>query len=373
MLSELTTKVKNKNESIENMCTFMSTLPKHSKSAGMNKNNKNLVLSLKPCADEKTYYRFRLLAFNGINSDRDDPHICRFVHQVWGKDPEKGYPVLEDEIVCPVSPHVHVEGNKYNACKVCDAANKYFVAFKESNWQDKEANRKNKQFGRKYQAIVPVYVVNDPNFDGNNNKFKVLIFNDKKFYKEFRSKIEKASLSNNVFNAANAVDCCIHVAEVPEVRNEGKPTEYVYKAKKIDKIVFSNKPYDIPSITKETVDAMGFDDTYYVTSSPREILAFYNKYCTVSNDDIPDDDIVQVHDVAPTVPVVKKTNTVTNTVVENPVAAPADDIDLNDLATDPDNDGLDADLDNVASVNAEEKDKSTDTVDAEDLLAGLDL
>ena len=72
------------------MCTFMSTLPKHSKSAGMNKNNKNLVLSLKPCADEKTYYRFRLLAFNGINSDRDDPHICRFVHQVWGKDPEKG-------------------------------------------------------------------------------------------------------------------------------------------------------------------------------------------------------------------------------------------------------------------------------------------
>ena len=70
------------------MCTFMSTLPKHSKSAGMNKKNKNLVLSLKPCADEKTYYRFRLLAFNGINSDRDDPHICRFVHQVWGKDPE---------------------------------------------------------------------------------------------------------------------------------------------------------------------------------------------------------------------------------------------------------------------------------------------
>lgn len=132
------------------MCTFMSTLPKHSKSAGVNKKPKNLVLSMRPCTDDQTYYRFRLLAFAGINSDRDDPHICRFVHQVWGTHPEKGYPVLEDEIVCPVSPYVHVEGNKYGACKVCDVANKYFIAFKESNWKDKEAAKKNKLFGRKY-------------------------------------------------------------------------------------------------------------------------------------------------------------------------------------------------------------------------------
>jgi len=173
-----------------------------------------------------------------------------------------------------------------------------------------------------------------------------------------------------VFNAANAVDCCIHVAEVPEVRNEGKPNEYIYKAKKIDRIVFSNKPYDIPSITKETVDAMGFDDTYYVTSSPQEILAFYNKYCTVSNDDIPEDDIVQVHDAPAAAPAAKKTNAVTNTAVENPApaAAPADDIDINDLATDPDNEGLD-----VPEAPAEEAKSPADTVDADDLLAGLDL
>ena len=346
----------------------MTTLPKHSKTAGLKNKSKNLVLSLKPCADEKTYYRFRLLAFNGINSDRDDPHICRFVHQIWGKDPEKGFPVIEDEIVCPVTPYVKVEGNKYNACKVCDAANKYFIAFKESNWKDREACKKNKLFGRKYQAIVPVYVVNDPNFDGNNNKFKVIIFNDKKEYQAFRAKIEKQLMTNNVFNASNAVDCCIHVASVPEVRNEGKPNEYVYNAKKIDKIIFSNKPYDIPSITKETIDAMGFDDTYYVTSTPAEIQAFYSKHCIVSNDDIPEDDTLTRIDAQPSHQV-KKTNNVSTTQVEN-VKAPTDDLDINDLTEDPDNAGLD--LPDSDSSNEKETSKSDD-VDAEDLLADLDI
>ena len=94
---------------------------------------------------------------------------------------------------------------------MCDIANKYFVTFKESNWTDKAAAKKNKEFGRKYQAIVPVYVVNDPVYEGNNNKFKVIIFNDKKKYQDFRDRIEKASTQYCVFNGVNAVDCCIHV------------------------------------------------------------------------------------------------------------------------------------------------------------------
>ena len=39
----------------------MSTLPKHSKSNGGKQ--KSLVMTLKPCPDEKSYYRVRLLAF----------------------------------------------------------------------------------------------------------------------------------------------------------------------------------------------------------------------------------------------------------------------------------------------------------------------
>ena len=352
----------------------MTSLPKNSKSAGVNKKPKNIVLTMRPCADENTYYRFRLLAFSSSGkNDRDDPHIVRFVHQIWGTHPEKGYPVLEDEIVCPVSPHVHVEGNKYGACKICDVAGKYWAAYSDSGFKDKDAGKKNKMFGRKYQAIVPVYVINDPNYDGNNNKFRVIIFNDKKQYTEFRQKIEKASIANHVFNGTNAVDCCIHMAEIPTVVNEGKPTEYVFKKREIDKIKFTTKPYDIPSITKETVDAMGFDETFYVTSTPDDINAFYKKHCTVSNDDIPDDDDEEVNVFSapskPAAPIAKNNDVQPmKTVNTSKQAIPSIDDDLvsDDLATDPDDIGLD-----IPSSNSNDNTISND--DAQALIDELDI
>lgn len=348
------------------MCTFMTSLPKNSKSAGVNKKPKNLVLTMRPCADGDTYYRFRLLAFGSDGrNDRDDPHIIRFVHQIWGTHPEKGYPVLEDEIVCPVSPHVHVEGNRYNACKICDVAGKYWASYSDSNFKDKDAGKKNKMFGRKYQAIVPVYVINDPNYEGNNNKFRVIVFTDKKEYTDFRQKIEKASMTNCVFNGKNAVDCCINIQEHATVVNEGKPTQYTFKKRQIEKIKFTTKPYDIPSITKETVDAMNFDETFYTTSTQDDINAFYKKYCVVSNDDIPDDDDEDVKVFsAPAKPTpVTKTNDVIPASTQNdkPQEVPAIE---DDLVTDPDDVGLDV----PTSTSADSSD-----IDAEQLLAGLDL
>lgn len=270
------------------MCTFYSSLPKKAKSVGTKK--RNLLLSMKPCPDATSYYRFRLLAFNSPNTDRDYPWIQRFTHVKWGTHPEKGYPMIVDQVTCPVTPHVHVEGNRYNACKMCDVANKYFIRFKESDYKDKEAGKLNKEFGRKLEYIIPVYVVNDPNYEANNGKFKVITFNDKKIYEEFKAKVEKQSMISNVFNGENAADCCIHVSEVSEIKNKDQPNEYTWKHKVYDKIVFTNRPYSIPSITKEAVDNMGFDDEYYTSSTSEEIEAFYKKWCTVSNDDIPEDD-----------------------------------------------------------------------------------
>lgn len=172
------------------------------------------------------------------------------------------------------------------------------MALKESNWRDAIARQKNREFGRKYQAVVPVYVVNDPNYAGNNRKFKVIIFWDKKQYQDFEEKIKRASMTKCVFNGKQAVDCCIHMSEVPEVRNEGQSNEYVYKAKVIDRITFSKDPYDIAAITKEAVDAFPFDETYYVQSTKEEIRDFYDKYIKISNNDIPDDDDIEVYSKA---------------------------------------------------------------------------
>lgn len=351
------------------MCEFMSSLPKRSKSAGQRTAKKNLVISLKPCPDEKSFYRFRLLAFSSSSkNDRDDPHIIRWVHQAWKKDPEKGFPILENEITCPVTPHVHVEGDRYHACKVCDMANKYFLAFKESGWKDKEANRKNKELSRKFNACIPVYCVNDPNYDGNIGKFKVLIINDKKFYQEFRSKIEKQLLKTPVFNGKGAVDICIHVGETVETFNEGQPNERSFKKKVWDKIVFSTKPYDIPSITKETVDAMGFDEEYYTSSTPEEILAFYNKYCKVSNDDIPDEDEIPVYKP-------ESEDKDTGAAVMAEVNSNNEEV-ANDLAEDPDNEGLDVVEEATKEASAEpSKNEATPSndIDADDLLGELGL
>lgn len=281
------------------MCTFISSLPKKSVTKGTNKKS-SLVCAIRPCPDEpngdKTWYRFRLLAFKSAKTNRDYPIIERFVHQHWGKN-DKGQPVMDDEIVCPVTKWTDWEGDRYG-CPVCQYANQNFLALKESNWRDATARQKNREFGRKYQAIVPVYVVNDPNYAGNNGKFKVIIFWDKKQYQAFEEKIKKASMTKCVFNGKQAVDCCIHMSEVPEVRNEGQPNEYVYKAKVIDRITFSKDPYDIDAITKEAVDAFPFDETYYVQSTKEEINDFYNKYIKISNNDIPDDDDIEVYSKA---------------------------------------------------------------------------
>ncbi len=352
------------------MCTFHSQLPKRSKSNGTEK-RKNMVLSLRPCPDKdskQTWYRFRLLAWSAPEkNDRDDPFIERYVHQVWKKN-DKGYSVIDDEVVCPVTKHVHVDGNRYDACPNCKLANQHFITWKEAKWKDREAAKKNKEIGRKYQGIVPVYVRDDPNYPQNNGQIKVIIFGNKspskkelesgeynkfEYYDEFRKIVEKASQTACVFNGKQAVDCCVHVIEVEDVINEGQPNEYKFKHKVIDKITFTkpDKAYDIPAITKELVTNCGFDEEYYTAATPEELQAFYNRHYKISNDDIPEDDGVQVYETSKSTPAKSKPNS-TPLAFENN-AAKTDDI-------------SDSDLDDLTSSNEEPAEKS-DEEPAEEL------
>lgn len=219
---------------------------------------------------------------------------------------------------------------------------------------------------------MPVYVVNDPNYEGNNGKLKVIIFGDKKQYDAFVKKVESQLMVANCFNGVKAVDCCMHMSEVPEVRNEGQPTEYVYKSKVIDKITFTKaeKAYDIAAITKESVDNFPFDATYYVSSTPDELKAFYDKYIKVSNDDIVDDEEVEVFD-APKKETVTKTNAVEAAPSQNEA------VQTDDISDDEANaltDEVDA-LDVAPSDSAVSAKPTEDAPDkeVEDLLKDLDL
>lgn len=362
------------------MCTFLSTLPKKSKTAGSN-TKRNLVLGLKPCPDtetEKTWYRFRLLNFSSKSSDRDHPFIQRYIHQKWRTN-DKGYQEIEDEVICPVTKWIEWEGNRYESCPMCKYAGQQYNALRESNWKDADARRKNREFSRKYQAIIPVYVVSDPNYEGNNGKFKVIIFNDKKFYEEFLKKIEKQLLSANCFNGVNAVDICMHMIEKTNIANEGQPNEYTWKSREIDKIVFSKKPYDLPAITKNAVDEFPFDETYYIGSTAEELKTFYNKYIKISNDDIveDEDDNITVYD-SPKEKPVAKTNSVKTTNYENDLAEDEenlDDVELDSITLDADSidtDDIDEQLPVKQSSTKTAKDDE-DELNVDDLLDGLDI
>lgn len=379
------------------MCTFLSTLPKKSKTQGTNK-RRNLSLGLRSCPDkdgQTSWYRVRLLNFSSKTCNRDFPFIARYVHQKWGVS-EKGFPTVLDEVVCPVTKFVDWEGDRYD-CPICKYAQQQYSALRESNWKDADARKKNREWSRKFQGIVPVYVVDDPNYEGNNGKFRVLIFNNKapskkdiesptfnkyNYYDEFVKIVEKQLLKANCFNGVNAVDCCIHVSMVKHVNNEGQPNEYRWESKEIDKITFlkAEKAYDIPQITREAVDAFPFDDEYYVSSTIDELRAFYDKYikvAAVSSADIDDsDDEVRVYD-APKAEAVAKTNAVkTDSVLEN-AETPALTAN-NDVSTDELDDILGETEEKTESkipapVQMKTEAEKLDEESVDDLLAGIDL
>ena len=314
------------------MCTWMTELPAHSQN-GETPRKPNLALYIKP-TPPKEYYRFRLLGFKSAKSDRDYPFITRFIHTVWveGEDGKRH----TENVVCPVTPFVkkNWKGDPMNDCPICRFANANFVAWKQSGWKDKESAKKNKEFGRKFEALIPVYVVNDPNYQQNNGHFRVFTISDKDVYNQFVKLVQEKSREAVVFNGKNALDFYMRYEMIEEVLRQGQPNEYVWKHPVLKQMGFTNKPYDIPQITKEAIDDFPFDETYYVGATMSELEDFYNRHIKVSNDDIPDDEEITL--VQPTQKkFVEKTNSIENTEVASqpkddgkPLAdMPFDDID----------------------------------------------
>lgn len=274
------------------MCTFMTELPARVKGAD-NERKPNLIVYIKP-TEGKDFYRFRLLAFKSAKSDRTDPFISKYIHQVWfeGEDGKRH----SEAITCPVSPYVKEKwnGDPMNDCPICRFANANFIAWKQSNWKDKEAARKNREFGRKFEVLIPVYVISDPVYEQNNGHMRVFAFNDKEQYKTFIKLIREKSQEGCVFNGQNAFDFYIKFKTTEEVLRKGQPNEFIWRHAVLDRMGFTTKAYDIPAITKEAVDDFPFDETFYLINTKSELQDFYDRHIKISNDDIPDEDEIEV-------------------------------------------------------------------------------
>lgn len=351
------------------MCTFISSLSRQSSTIiGAKKKNVAGELYLRECKDAKTYYRVRLLGFSS-KAGRDDPHITRYVHTAWENDPATGKKKLV-KVVCPTTPWVNTEGNGLHSCKICNYSTQQFSIYSDSGKSDKNACRKGFASKKKFEAIIPVYVITDPNYEKNAGKFKVIIMNDPKEFAAFREQITAQQRIANPFNGHNAVDCVIHVSAIAN--------ENGYKNHVIDKIKFTTEPYDIPSINSQKIDEFPFDDTFFVSPDPEEIDEFYDKHCAISNADIPDDDDIPVYS-AKTIPVNTQFKVPTNT--ERKVDIPSNDVPVDDLdalvgspkSAEPVkmiNEPLLGDLDEVGLTNVP---KTTSADKSDDILASLGI
>ena len=268
------------------MCVFVNKLTTDS-STSLTDKKSNIYLALRPTESKLDFYRLRILNFSSSKTNRKN-FIERYVHSVWTSN-EKGKPVLESRVVCPVTKYVPWEGDRYD-CPICRYANSNFIAFKNSGWTDHDSNKKSKDFGRRFEAYIPVYVVNDPVYSSNNKKLKVICFTNRDEYKQVKKFILDTQKRVNVLNGVDAVDLCIRYARITETVNPGQPNERTWSHNVIKKLKFTDTPYTIPAITQELVDDFPYDDEYYVTSSPEELQEFYDKYCRVGMDDVDTDE-----------------------------------------------------------------------------------
>jgi len=275
------------------MCTFINELPTRSKSAestnkgGGKKRNVNYMIKFQPTTG-KDVYRFRLLNFTSATCSRDFPFIEKYVHEHWEK--VEGKDRLTKFITCPKTQYVQSDGTGYE-CPICTYGWANYRKWQESGKKDIISKKRWSSSMNKYVAILPVYVVKDPNNPDNNGTLKTIILKDKEMYKHLLVLIKEAQKSDCVFNGNNAVDFYTTVVNKEIIYREGEPTEYRFNRIQLDKMGFTTKPYDLPTITKELVDSFPFDDEYYTHTSKEEAEEFLNDYVMQPDIDIPDDDI----------------------------------------------------------------------------------
>lgn len=364
------------------MCTFVNEELPLTTGADGDGGLKRMELYVRP-SEPNEFYRMRLLWFRD-KSSRTGPFIERYIHTYWetkvendGKEKWVSY-----QIVCPTSKFVEWQGNPFDDCPICRFSNNNFISWKESKYTDKIAGRHARGFKRAWEALVPVYVISDPNWDKNNQKFRVLSFSDRDTYNRFRRIIIDAQQNKklNVFNGVDAVDFVIRAEKVTKVKNEGTEKEYTYNAVEVKQMGFSKTPYTIGDITAENIETQfPLAELYYTGPTLNELKTFYKKYCLQQRDD--DIDVSELEDVG---------SSNTKTTVQEGSGQPretdgskdtAQDPLLNQVGDDPDNMGLsldDLDLDDEqetkstqpVELNNEEKagarEPELDAVDAED-------
>ena len=254
--------------------------------------------------EEGKFYRLRLLQFSPdekfVNSSnfahyRDFPFIIQHIHTFWQEiptdDPEKPRRVMKS-IVCPQTDYVKANSTLTKAqCPMCSAYGSAWKAYTDSKYKNQEAKNKMKNLHNTFRALVPVYVVNDPNYESNNGAVKVLAL-DEDMYHELITQINAAQRNNTPIWNIDACDLFFTYGKVDKTVNAGKPNEYTFKKNGFSRIGFTTAAKHLDGLTEDLVESLQFDANWYTVPTKEDLDAFYMENyssANVSNDDIPMD------------------------------------------------------------------------------------
>lgn len=254
---------------------------------------------------EGTYYRFRLLNFipddefvnsAGLTYYRDDPFLPRYIHEVWIDEPSDKSPTglrkVRHVIPCPRSEYVRVNGNlNAKACPICSAGNQALKAYSDSGKQNQVAKKKYLACRNKFEALIPVYVVTDPNNDAINGNVKVWRASEDQ-YKQLVALINEATSKGiSVWNDT-AVDLYFSYGTVQKSRTNQRTKQVTqWEQNDIIKMGFTTTPRTIEGLDA-LVKALNFDATWFTIPSSDELQGFYAKYIATASapaNDIPND------------------------------------------------------------------------------------
>lgn len=320
------------------------------------KSLKRLEVFLRP-TEKNEFFRFRLLWFRHDGSNRRVPYIERWIHQVW-EDGDDGKKKL-NEVICPISRHVaeNWPGNPYDDCPICQFAGLNFITFKDSAWTDKVAGQNYKNFKRKYDLVVPVYIVSDPCYSGNVGKIRVFRISDSKVGEKFKKLIVEKSAESQIFNGGKAVDFLIRMDKVEYTNDNGS----VWTKNEIVQMGFTKKPYELNAITPELVNAFPFDDYFGASPTLQDLKYWHKEHClhATKDDDIDFDGLSDM--TVDSTPQTQKPMSQAKTPQTAP--KPESDDEVPEMTSDFDEEGLDA-FDDVS------KDIENPLEDIPDILKG---
>lgn len=261
-------------------------------------------------------YVFRLLGFSDDNGLRTYPFIVRYEHQHFQYD-DNGKCTGMMRIVCNTSEFVRSSYPEANRdCPIC----KYSMDRTRDMWRDRKhpdrvAGDLARDSKKVWAVYIPVYVINDPTYEGNNKHAKILRLSGdegKKTYERLVAMINeqlstKDAVGNpkksvNVFNGALGVDLlmlCDKVSKVMTNKKTGAPVidpatgkERTYmQSAVVDMRFLTKRMREYPNINEEMFRSLDFDSLYATPATDEELQAYMHaNYVDIDDDDFSEDD-----------------------------------------------------------------------------------